>query len=111
MGLDDIRDASRAAVHAQFALPAVAMSPDGLAQVPINARLHRDVKKPFGDLDREGFAMVIESHNEVIVDSVEWAPVRYWRIDFGRGRVVTIDNVSWPGGERYPKLYVSEFKP
>ncbi len=107
MSLDDIRDASRAAVHAEFALPAVARSRDGLSQTPINARLHRDLRKPFGDLDREGFAMVIQTHNEVIVDSTEWWPKKNWIIDFGRGRVVSIDNMLSSKDERYQKLAVS----
>lgn len=110
MSLDDIRDASRARVHAEFALPAVARSLDGLSRADITARLHRDMRKPFGDLTGEGFSLMIESHNQVIVDTTEWVPQRLWILDFGRGRVVFIDNVVWPNGERYAKLIVSEYK-
>lgn len=111
MSLDDIRDASRAAVHAEFALPAVATSPDGAQSIAINARLHREIKKPFGDLDREGFALMIESYNQIIIDTVEWVPKKNWKIDFGRGRVVNIDNIDIVRGERYTKCQVSEVRP
>lgn len=109
MSLDDIRDASRAAVHANFALPAVATSHDGLTTVPdLTIRLHRDIRKPFGDLDREGFALLIESHNQVIVDTQQWVPVKNWILDFGRGRVFNIDNVVKVLGERYWVCNVTE---
>lgn len=112
MSLDDIRDAARAQVHEQFALPAVATSPDGVTTVPgLNIRLHRDIRKPFGDLDREGFALLIESHNEVIVDTVEWVPMHNWVLDFGRGRLFEIVNIIQVNGERYLKCNVTEYEP
>lgn len=111
MSLDDIRDASRAAVHAQFALPAVATSIDGLTTVPgLTIRLHRDIRKPFGDLDREGFALLMESHNRVIVDTQEWRPLRNYILDFGRGRVFCIGEVIAVPGERYWACTVSEYE-
>lgn len=111
MSLDDIRDSARAQVHAEFALPAVALSDDGLQTVAINARLHRDIKKAFGDLESEGFALMVESHNEIIVDTREWVPRRMWTVDFGRGRVVFIDTVVTVHGDRYWKCMVSPEKP
>lgn len=109
MSLDAIRDQARATVHAGFALDAVARSHDGALVVPdLRIRLHRDVKKPFGDLDREGFALLMESHNEIIVDTDQWVPKRHWHVDFGRGRVVNIDVVVAVAGERYWKCMVSE---
>lgn len=112
MSLDDIRDASRAAVHSQFALPAVATSPDGITTVAgLTIRLHRDIRKPFGDLDREGFALMIESHNQVIVDTEEWVPMWNWILDFGRGRVFVIVNVEQFNGERYVRCNVTEYEP
>lgn len=107
MGLDEIRDRARAQVHAQFALPAVVRSPDGLSQVSLRARLHRNVRKPIGDLDREGFALVIEQANGIIVDREEWEPVKHWVIDFGRDRVFTIDTIEGDKGERYVRMQVS----
>ena len=110
MSLDDIRDAARATVHSGFAIPAVARSHDGLVTIPgLDIRLHRDIRKPFGDLDREGFALMLESHNQVIVDTRQWVPKRNWILDFGRGRVFNIDNVEDVKGERYLRCNVSEY--
>lgn len=111
MSLDDIRDASRASIHSAFAIPAVARSRDGLSQVPLTARLHRELRKPFGDLDREGFSLAIESYNQVILDTQEPGVSvigKNWILDFGRGRVVNMDNNITANGERYAKWLVSE---
>lgn len=112
MGLDQIRDAARAAVHDQFTVPATVRSPDGLVEIPdIGARLHRDLKKPFGDLDREGFALVMEYMNQVIFDRVQWPGVaKNWEVDFGRGRVFTIVNIVSESSERYVKTEVTEVR-
>lgn len=71
------------------------------------ARLHRDVRKPIGDLDREGFALVIEQANMVIFDREEWTPVKNWTIDFGRDRKFNVDTVNDDKGERYVRTQVS----
>jgi hypothetical protein len=111
MGLDEIRDASRALVHEQFSLPAVATSPDGSVEVPgLRVRMHRDLKKAFGDLDREGFAMVIEEYNQLIFDREEWEPVRGYVIDFGRERKFEMDHALDDKGQRYVRWQVV-FKP
>lgn len=107
MGLDQIRDAARAAVHGQFSLPAVVRSPDGLVEVPVLARMHRDVRKPIGDLDREGFALVIEQANMVVFDRLEWEPKKNWIVDFGRDRIFNIDTINDDKGERYVRTQVS----
>ena len=107
MGLDEIRDRARAQVHAQFAIPAVVRSPDGLSEVAVRARLHRNVRKPIGDLDREGFALVIEQANGIIIDRHEWEPAKNWAIDFGRERVFNIDTIDDDKGERYVRMQVS----
>lgn len=107
MGLDEIRDRARAQVHAHFAIPAVVRSPDGLSEVPVHARLHRNVRKPIGDLDREGFALVIEQSNGVIFDRLEWEPKKHWIIDFGRDRVFSLDTLDDDKGERYVRMQVS----
>lgn len=107
MGLDEIRDRARAQVHAHFAIPAVVRSRDGLSQVAVQARLHRNVRKPIGDLDREGFALVIEEANGIIIDRQEWEPVENWIIDFGRDRVFNLDTKNDDKGERYVRMQVS----
>lgn len=71
------------------------------------ARLHRNVRKPIGDLDREGFALVIEQGNGIIIDRQEWEPAENWVIDFGRDRVFNLDTIDDDKGERYVRLQVS----
>ena len=108
---DEIRDASREAVHDFFSLPAVARSPDGGTEITaLDIRLHRNLRKPFGDLDREGFALVMEMHNQVIVDRVEWLPLKNWVLDFGRGRVFNIENVDEESEERFIRCVVTEYE-
>jgi hypothetical protein len=109
MGLDQIRDAARAAIHGQFALPAVVRSPDGLVEIPLTIRLHRNVRKPIGDLDREGFALVIEESNMVIFDREQWNPIgdAGWTVDFGRDRKFDLGVVHDDAGERYPRVQVT----
>ena len=106
---DELRDRTRATVHDFFSLPAVARSPDGGTTLEnINVRLHRNLRKPFGDLDREGFALVMEMHNQVIVDRTEWYPLKNWTLDFGRGRVFNIDNIDPESEERFVRCVVTE---
>lgn len=106
---DQLRDSTRGIVHDFFSLPAVARSPDGGTSFPnLNIRLHRDLRKPFGDLDREGFALVMETHNQVVVDREEWYPLKNWTLDFGRGRVFNIDNVDPQSEERFVRCVVTE---
>ena len=107
MSLDSIRDRSRAAIHGQFSLPAVARSPDGSLEIPVTARMHRDLKKFFGDLEREGFAQVIEQYNQLIFDQDEWYPVRGYTVDFGRKRVFKIEDVLSDRGDRYIRVEVT----
>lgn len=84
MGWKEIRKKARGVVHAQFSLPAVYTAPDGLTRVTCKARKHNEMKR-FGDLDREGFAQVIEDVNQVIFDSIEVTPQKGGVVDFGVG--------------------------
>lgn len=115
--LDDIRDQSRERIHDAFSIPVTLRSLDGSVEIsvdgndqPIKARLHRDLKKPFGDLDREGFALAIEFMNQVIFDSEQWVPVRNYVIDFGRGRLFRIETIIPPNGDRFVKCEVVDSK-
>ena len=92
MGWAEIRRAARRVVHSTFVLPAVYSSPDGLIVKPCMARKHNE-KKAFGDLDREGFAQVIEDVNQVIFDAFEVEPQRNGTVDFGNGEVFEIVNI------------------
>lgn len=108
MGLEEIRDQARAQVHGFFALPAMVFPPTGGSGIPVTARLHRNTRKPFGDLDREGFAMVIEMSNAAIFDTAEWTPQPNWQVDFGRGRRFTVLNPELEAGERYVRVTLVE---
>lgn len=91
--LDAIRDTARAAVHAQFALPAIIYNFEGVALGPAHVRLHLADSRPFGDLDREGFAFSIEGKTLLVFDQNEWAPSDTQIVDFGRNRVYQIEHV------------------
>ena len=107
MGLDAIRDKSRSIIHGAFSLSASVYPPAGGTPVTgLNVRLHRDLKKPFGDLDREGFSMVIEYWNQAIFDKTEWNPQRNWILDCGRGRVFRIKEIIRESQERYVKCNI-----
>ena len=67
--LDDIRDQSRAAIHAKFALPAIISNSEGSAIGTAGVRLHRADSRAFGDLDREGFAFSVEGKNLLVFDA------------------------------------------
>lgn len=110
MGLEEIRDRARAQIHDQFTVAAVVRSPDGSVAVDVGARLHIDSKKPFGDLDREGFAMIIEEYNQVIFDRLQWDPIKNWTVDFGRGRVYVLGNFLGAKSGRYAKMEMTEKK-
>ncbi len=106
--LDEIRDVARATIHGEFSLPATVRSPDGSVEIPaLTVRLHRDLKKPFGDLDREGFALVIEQFNQVIFDREQWNPIKNWTVDFGRDRIFTLVNFVGDRADRYIKMEVT----
>ena len=107
--LDEIRDASRAAVHAQFALPAVIADSEGSPIGAAAVRLHNTDRRAFGDLDREGFALSIEGKTLLVFDSLEWEPAYQQIVDFGRGRVYQIDHiVDEKQRVRYPRCIASE---
>ncbi len=76
MAWDDIRQEARLAVHREFGVPAVYQSPvSGAEPVPCTVRFHTRIAR-FGDLDREGFAQVVEDINRVIFMRSEVDPLR-----------------------------------
>jgi hypothetical protein len=110
--LDQIRDASRAAVHAQFALLAIIRDSEGLAIGEAHVRLHLADSRPFGDLDREGFVFAVEGKNMLVFDQQEWVPQDNQVVDFGRGRVYLIEHVQDEKTRtRYPRCVAVEKLP
>lgn len=107
--LDTHRDASRAAVHAQFALPAIVYTLEGALVGNAKVRLHLADSRAFGDLDREGYAFAIEGKTLLVFDSEEFKPGDGLKVDFGRGRVYAIDHViDKTDRTRYPRCIASE---
>ena len=107
--LDEIRDASRAAVHAQFALQAVIANSEGSPIGAAAVRLHNTDSRAFGDLDREGFAFSIEGKTLLVFDSLEWEPMDNQIVDFGRGRIYQIEHViDTKQRVRYPRCIATE---
>lgn len=69
MSWDEIRNAARRVVHDTFRLACVYRAPNK-APRDIHARLHTKLRV-FGDLDREGYAQMLEDVNYVFLDDAE----------------------------------------
>ena len=111
MSWNDIRKQARATVHAQFALPAVYYSKDGLRRIPCSVRKHNNDER-FGDLDREGFAQVVERANQLVFDSAEVMPQKGATVEFpDDGEVYTIDLILPKTSGQYIRCEVTLNKP
>jgi len=93
MSWGEIRARANRVVHTTFAREATYTAPaEGSTPVPARIRLH-DKFLRFGDLDREGYAQVIDDVCEVRVDLGELVPERYGKIDFQGIRIYDITEV------------------
>ena len=111
MSIDDIRDRSRSAVHSTFAIPAAVRSKDGSVEIKdVPVRLHINLRKPFGDLDREGFAFVVEEGAQAIFDAEVYSPNKGDIVDFGRNRVFRIESTLSDTYERYQKVQLVVYR-
>jgi hypothetical protein len=116
MGWNEIRAAARKIVHSQFALPAFYSTADASTiEMPVSVRLHNDLKK-FGDLDREGYARVLETVNQIVFDKDEVMPERNatvtFRFDDEEDLVYNLDVIlPSPDGGRYVRTEVSRVLP
>lgn len=116
MGWNEIRANSRDLVHDMFRRPAVYTAPDGVTTTNVWVRLHSKMQI-FGDLDREGYARMIEEVNHIIFDSTEVVPKKNGVVDFavdelfqpliGVEAKYDIVNVTPPAGDRYIKTGVT----
>lgn len=76
MGWSETRQAARLAVHREFGVPASYLAPtDGAEPAACTVRFHTRVAR-FGDLDREGYAQVVEDVNRVIFLNAEVTTAR-----------------------------------
>lgn len=90
MGWAEIRKKARRTVHSTFSLSAVYTDPDGTV-TPCMARMHNEMKE-FGDLDREGFARVVQDVNQVVFDALEVEPKKKGTVRFDiNGMEVTFE--------------------
>lgn len=108
MSWTTIRAAARRVVHSTFAREATYTSPEaGSTPVAARIRLHTRFLR-YGDLDREGYAQVIDDVNQVMVDVGEVVPARLGVIDFGGVRQYRIDNVV---PEKDEEFWMCEVQP
>lgn len=96
-----IRAAAKRTVHDTFARDATYTGPeDGAMPVAARIRLHTKFLR-FGDLDREGYAQVIDDVNQVMVNTGELTPKTHGLIDFEGVRQYRITEVVKETGEVY----------
>lgn len=96
MGWADTKRAARLRVHAQFAVSAEYTGPAlGSSPIPCNVRVHTKIAR-YGDLDREGFAEVVEDINRVIFLQSEVTPARKGLVTIYSGHEFTIDTIEPP---------------
>lgn len=96
-----IRAAAKRVVHDTFAREATYTEPEaGAVPVAARIRLHTQFLR-FGDLDREGYAQVIDDVNQVMVDTGEITPRQHGLIDFEGIRIYRITEVIKETGETF----------
>jgi hypothetical protein len=116
MSWREIRAQARDLVHETFCHPAVYTAPDGVTTTNVRVRLHSRLQI-FGDLDREGYARVLEEVNHVIFDSTEVVPRKNGTVNFavdenfdpivGLDAEYEIVNITPSAGDRYIKTGVT----
>lgn len=78
-------------VHATFAVPAVYRATGTMLDVDVTVRLHTR-QEVIGDLDREGFAQILQDVNRVVLDTEEIAtPKRLDSLTFPDGRAFFLE--------------------
>lgn len=96
-----IRAAAKRVVHDTFARDATYTAPTvGATPVAARIRLHTQYLR-FGDLDREGYAQVIDDVNQVMVDTGEIVPAKHGLINFENIRLYRITEVIKEVGETF----------
>lgn len=99
---------AREAVHRQFARSAVYRSaPNEIVSTPVLARRHTK-QNVIGDLDREGYATVMQDVNAVVLDNLEVQPVQGALIEFvADGAKFRIENVENSDDGRFVRCPVT----
>lgn len=85
---------AKLAVHRQFAISATYTPPGvGASPVSVQVRHHTRIAQ-FGDLDREGFAQVVEDVNQIVFQLCQVSPEKRGVVEFEDGRRYRIDTVQ-----------------
>ena len=101
MSFQAIRAKARRTVHKTFARDATYTDPGaGASPVAARIRLHTQFLR-HGDLDREGYAQVIDDVNQVMIDTGEIRPRTHGVIDFQGVRKYRITEVIKDEGEQF----------
>lgn len=94
-------------VHSTFSASAVYRAAGTMFDQPVTVRLHTR-QEIIGDLDREGFAQILQDLNRVVIDTEEVAaPARLSRITFGDGRQFLLDTPLPNGNVRFQTWMVT----
>jgi hypothetical protein len=94
-------------VHATFAVPAIYRAAGTMYNLNITARLHTS-QEIIGDLDREGFAQILQDVNRVVLDISEVAaPTRLSTLTFCDGRVYILEALIPTGNAQHQTWQVT----
>lgn len=108
MGWADTKRQARLRVHAHFAVSAEYTGPAlGSSAIPCSVRVHTKIAR-FGDLDREGYAEVVEDINRVIFLQSEVTPARKGIVTLYSGHQFAIETIEPPTDDT---VVVCEVKP
>lgn len=88
----DLKRDAKQSVHDCFAVPALYTAPNA-SPVAVHVRHHTRVVQ-YGDLDREGYAQVVQDVNQIIFLSCEADPVKRGVVEFEDGSQYIIDTVQ-----------------
>lgn len=106
---DQVKIRMREDVQRTFARSAVyRVTPNAGSSININARRHTK-QQIIGDLDREGYATVLQDVNAVVLDLSEVSPVRGALITFQQGDKYIIENVEHSDDGRFVRCPVTPY--
>lgn len=105
---DQVKIGARGVVQGTFARSAVyRTTPSSPTGLDVKARLHTK-QQVIGDLDREGFAQVLQDVNAIVLDLEQVQPVKGATVTFvSDGRAFTIEHIQHSDDGRYVKCEVS----
>lgn len=108
---NEVKSRAREAVHRTFARSAVyRTAPDAEGSVNITARRHTK-QQIIGDLDREGYARVLQDVNMVVLDLTEIVPANGGHITFNAdGDEYLIEAIEHSDDGRFVRAQVTPYE-